>query len=167
MGAGKTSVVSPLPLGMQLQRVSGPCSLPVAEACADARKWQPYRLPGGASCFDQLVTVCLAEARLAVCDAVLSLTQTQTRIPCGISAERPSSKGQLHSWKCVTSCAPPDHLYLKAVGLRNCFSTVVQKRVSTFKCDRSLDLEVALSERLGRIVSHGRWSQHMTRPRMA
>eukprot|EP00439_Symbiodinium_sp_Y106_P083220 s38_g23.t1 len=37
----------------------------------------------------------------------------------------------------------------------NCFSTVVQKRVSTFKCDRSLDLEVALSERLGRIVSHG------------
>ena len=38
---------------------------------------------------------------------------------------------------------------------RNCFSTVVQKRVSTFKCDRSLDLEVALSERLGRIVSHG------------
>ena len=26
-------------------------------------------------------------------------------------------------------------------ALRNCFSTVVQKRVSTFKCDRSLDLE--------------------------
>ncbi|CAE6973695.1 unnamed protein product [Symbiodinium sp. KB8] len=55
----------------------------------------------------------------------------------------------------VCLVVPPALISLSRSVLQNCFSTVVQKRVSTFKCDRSLDLEVALSERLGRIVSHG------------
>ncbi|CAE7489734.1 unnamed protein product [Symbiodinium natans] len=42
----------------------------------------------------------------------------------------------------VCLVVPPALISLSRSVLQNCFSTVVQKRVSTFKCDRSLDLEV-------------------------
>ena len=48
----------------------------------------------------------------------------------------------------VCLVVPQALISLSQSVLQNAFSTVVQKRVSTFKCDRSLDLEVSLSSRI-------------------
>ncbi len=57
--------------------------------------------------------------------------------------------------KLICLVVPHALIVLSRSVLQNAFSSVVQKRVSTFKCDRSLDLEASLSARVLRTQAQG------------